>query len=215
MLAADFPASHVFGLCLFVLAAARGARFCGAALASLVRRHSGSGVLRRNCCRVTVHVCLCHIGQRRVGVLVNSAFRSIRAFAYLVLTSFLRPILFRGAHHDSLKPSLAAAWLLLGYPRSLSQKHVQKRRVMPHPSFGASPDACPLPSRAAVAIAQLWLPTDPVWLPASRSADRRAAGRASGNHAVRGLSELCRSPWHCAVIAQSGPEGSFLATPRS
>jgi Na+-transporting NADH:ubiquinone oxidoreductase subunit NqrB len=52
--------------------------------------------------------------------------RSIRAFADLVLTSFLRPILFGGAHRDSLKPSLAAAWLFFGYPRSLSQNTFRK-----------------------------------------------------------------------------------------
>jgi hypothetical protein len=29
------------------------------------------------------------------------------------------------------------------------------------------------------------------------------------NRAARGLSELCRSRWHCAVIAQSGPRFIF------
>jgi hypothetical protein len=41
--------------------------------ASLVGRHSRSGVLRGNCFRVAINVCLCLIGQRRVGVLVDSA----------------------------------------------------------------------------------------------------------------------------------------------
>jgi hypothetical protein len=49
--------------------------------ASLIRRHSRSGVLRGNCFRVAINLYFCRIGQRRVGVLVDSSFRSIPRFA--------------------------------------------------------------------------------------------------------------------------------------
>src|ERR1700733_10284099 len=86
---------------LLILAAARGPIGGGAFPASLVRRHSRVGVLRGDQFLISVHVCLCRVGQRWIGVLINVAFGSIRAFAELVLPGFLRLVMFCGAHLDS------------------------------------------------------------------------------------------------------------------
>lgn len=65
--------------------------------APLIGRHSRSGVLRRGCFRVAINLCLGRIGQRRIGVLVDGAFRSIRVFTELVLAGFPCLMLFRVA----------------------------------------------------------------------------------------------------------------------